>query len=103
MTNACEIASCASLTSLPLNLGLVGTLTLTGCAALKQMPKGLRLNALSAIGCLQLTALPDDLRVTQKLDLTDCVNLGRCQRAGRSHAQPDELYSRCARCPTTCA
>ena len=59
---------------MPTDLHIEFKINLTGCAALKNLPRGLRTGSLVLRDCLALQALPEDLEVNF-LTLDGCANL----------------------------
>jgi len=69
-----NLTGCTNITSLPASLKVKHRLVIDQCPNLHELPRGLRLQELSARGS-GLTRLPDDCEVTVALDLTNCTEL----------------------------
>lgn len=62
------------ITAVPADISIESKLSLSGCAALVELPRGLKTGSLVLNGCVGLTALPEDLSVNF-LNIDDCANL----------------------------
>jgi hypothetical protein len=71
-----NLTGCTGLTRLPETIKVKHRLVIDQCPSIQTLPRGLRLQELSARGS-GLTALPDDCQVTVSLDLTNCTELTR--------------------------
>lgn len=69
-----NLTGCTNLQSLPASLKVKHRLVIDQCPNIHELPRGLRLQELSARSS-GLTSLPDDLQVTVALDLTNCTEL----------------------------
>ncbi len=70
------LSGCAALEALPENLN-VSFLDISGCVSLQRWPQrgNVQVGRLNARGCIQLTNLPDWITDIAQLDVSGCVNL----------------------------
>jgi hypothetical protein len=71
-----DLSGLTTLTSLPENMEIGGSLSLDGCTNLRSLPDGLRVGRdLSAYDCGGLESLPENLRVGRDLRVEACKSL----------------------------
>ena len=70
-----EMPECPELQALPDRLTINGTLTLTKCTNLTELPSDIQVEGLILHFCSALRKIPDNLEINQSLRLNDCPGL----------------------------